>query len=107
MLDKDNNVENYSTQVMFFNKSNKRRYIDFLVKYKNQSYSIIEVKPERRLVEFKDQINDNVEYANKNNWAFSVWTEKELKLKSEHYILKWANQFIDSTQNVNLVEEKR
>jgi predicted GNAT family N-acyltransferase len=107
LLDKDNEVESYSTQVMFFNKSNKKRYIDFLVKYKNNSYTIIEVKPERRLIEFKDQIDDNIEYANKNKWNFSVWTEKELKLKSEHYILKWANQFIDSTQSVNLVEEKK
>lgn len=106
LLDKMKQVKSYSTQVMFKINNNKR-YIDFLVKYKDNSYSIIEVKPIRRVEEFKNQINDNIEYAKINNWNFALWTEKELKLKSEHFVLKWANKFLSSMSEIDFTQEQK
>lgn len=100
LLENDENVISFSNQVIFHSDYGKR-YIDFLVKYNDDKYSIIEVKPFRRIEDCKNQIDDNIIYAKKNNWDFKIWSEKELGFTSEHFILKWAEQYLLENDNLN------
>jgi hypothetical protein len=94
ILDGDSEVVFYQTQLGFTNKDNQRRFVDFLVHYKNGTKEIIEIKPKRRVEEFKDQIEDNRLYAFSNGWSFRVWTENELGFKTEQEARNWADEFL-------------
>lgn len=106
ILDEDENVKFYTNQIMFF-LHNKKRYIDFLVTYKDGSKRIIETKPIRTVASKKEQIEANKEYATKQGWGFSLWCEKELQFKSEHFATKWADQFLSTITGVDYVEERK
>lgn len=106
LLDHMEDVITYSTQVRFVLNS-KERYIDFLVRWKDGTYSIIEVKPSRRQQQFNEQLEDNKNYAEKQGWKFTVWTEKELGFKSEYYIKKWTDEFLSTIKETDFIEESR
>ena len=106
LLDDMENVRFYTTQVPFSIRGNKR-IIDFLVTWVDGSISIIEIKPERRLDEFKDQLDDNRFLADSKGWSMQIWGETELGFTSEHYITKWADEFLSQIQPVNYVQERK
>ena len=64
----------------------------------NDNY-IIEIKPFKRLQEINviNQINDTKTYCLINNYIFSLWTEENSGLHSEHSIIKWAKEYIANT----------
>lgn len=106
ILDETEDVESYVSQHSF-SIDNRERITDFIVTWKDKTKTILEIKPERRLEEFKDQIEDNKQYAFKKDWKFEIWTEKELGFKSEHYAAKWADEFISKINNIDFVKERK
>jgi len=105
LLDEMEEVISYTNQVIFYFKG-KKRYIDFLVKKNNGTYSIIEVKPQSRIEDCKEQINDNQAYAKQQSWDFSIWTEKELGFTSEYYFKVWADEFLTKIKSIDFVAER-
>lgn len=106
LLDNDDNVDYYKTQVRF-NVDGRERILDFMVTYIGGQRCIIEVKPTRRLHEFREQIEDNRVMAKKNNCDFLIWTEFELGFKSEYFATKWADEYIGSLQSIDFVQERK
>lgn len=106
MLDDMEEVDFYTTQVPFTVRGNNR-ILDFLVTYKNGSVSIVEIKPDRRLDEFREQLDDNRFLAEAEGWSMQVWGERELGFKSEHFITKWADDFLSRIQPVDYVQERK
>ena len=106
ILDKNKNVKSYVNQHSF-SIEGRERITDFIISWNDGSTTILEIKPERRLEEFKNQIEDNKKYANKNGWKFEVWTEQNLGFKSEHYATKWADEFISKITKIDFVKERK
>lgn len=106
LLDEDSNVEHYVNQVVF-NIDGRERYIDYLITWKDKTKTILEVKPIRRLQEFKQQIEDNKKYASQKNWGFTIWSEKELGFETEHYATAWADEFLSNLKQIDFVEERK
>ena len=106
LLDNDDNVDYYKTQIRF-DANGKERIIDFVVTYISGERCIIEVKPIRRLYEFREQIEDNRLMAKKSNCNFLVWTESELGFKSEYFATKWADECISKLQSLDFVQERK
>lgn len=105
LLDKMPEVESYSTQVRF-TINGQERFIDFLAKNKNGTYSIVEVKPERQISKCTSQLEDNKSFAKKNDWGFTLWTEKELGL-SEFKIREWADKLITEITGIDVDCERK
>ena len=106
ILDQDDNVDYYKTQIRF-DANGQERIIDFFVTYMSGEKCIIEVKPKRRLNEFKNQIEDNKSMAQRNNWKFLIWTESELGFKSEYFATKWADEYISQIQSFDFVQQRK
>lgn len=89
ILDDDLNIQSYETEpvaIKYENKEgNTRRYQpDILVKKKNGSFVLIEIKPKWQLKEEKVQLKLEAgkKFARQNGWKFEVWTEKELGISN-------------------------
>ena len=106
LLDEMKEVKKYSNQVRFVNNG-KNRYIDFLVTWADNTHSIIEVKPERRIDKCQNQIDCHKAYAKKQGWKFNIWTEKELGFKSEYFLKVWADKKISEIIPVDFTEERK
>ncbi len=106
LLDSNDNVVSYSTQIRFVSKG-RERYIDFLVRWKDDSVSVIEIKPIRRIEKCSEQINDHKCYAEKQGWEFTIWTESELGFSGEHAATKWADAFLSTINGVDFVAERK
>lgn len=108
ILDDDERVDTFSTQLVFYSLvHNRKRFIDYLVKMKDGSTLLIEIKPFSRLIAFKEQLDDNRDYAESKGWNFEVWTEKELGFNTAHAATKWADDFLSKLQGVDFVEQRR
>jgi hypothetical protein len=77
--------------------------MDFLVHLKDGSKKMIEVKPERRIVQFQEQIEDGKRHAGQNGYEFVIWTEKELGFASEYFATKWADEYLSTIKPVDFV----
>ena len=105
-LDEDEDVVFYETQI-HFTVNDRKRIIDLLVSYKDGTKKIIEVKPLRRLVQFKEQIEDNDQYAREQGYEFKVWTEEELGFKNDWEAKVWADKYLSELHDVDYVECRR
>ena len=103
LLDQDDNVITYESQISFETESGRGRRIDFLVTYKDNSQHVLEVKPHSRLGEYREQINDIKEYAQNQEYIFSLWTEEELGFDSPHEATKWADEFMGKLHGIDYV----
>jgi GNAT superfamily N-acetyltransferase len=106
MLDEMDEVDSYISQHTF-TMDGRERITDFIVTWNDGSKTILEIKPDRRLDQFKEQIEDNKEYAIRNGWKFQIWTEKELGFESEYFATKWADEFISKITQVDFVKERK
>lgn len=104
LLDRDDSVVNYQTQIGF-EWNGRGRCLDFLVSYKNGIQKAIEVKPAGRLSEtlFVEQINDSRSHALSKGWEFEVCTEAELGM-NYHEIRQWADKMRESIDGINYTE---
>lgn len=107
LLDADESVAFYETQIHFVSHTNKKRIIDFLISYKDGSKKLIEVKPIRRIVQFQEQIDDNKKYASENGWNFIIWTEEDLGFKNEWNGKMWADKYLSEIHNVDYSEYRK
>lgn len=106
MLDDMDDVESYISQHTFA-MDGRERITDFIVAWRDGSKTILEIKPERRLEQFEEQIEDNREYARRNGWKFQIWTEKELGFQTEYFATKWADEFISKITQIDFVQERK
>ena len=107
LLDKNEKIKFYKRADVFVDENGQSRSPDFHVEYTDNSIEIIEVKPEKRKEIAKIQIEESEKYAKKNNYKFSIWSEKDTKLESEYKIIKWAKEFIAiSTGNTDWVKKQ-
>jgi len=102
ILDDDENVLFYETQIPYQGEHRGRR-LDFLVHLKGGSKKMIEVKPERRIVQFEEQISDAMAYSSEQGYDFEIWTEKELGFESEYFATKWADEYLSEVTPVDFV----
>lgn len=107
LLDQNPEVEKYITQVRFFSKGGQERFADILVYMKDGTKKIQEVKPKSRIEQCILQIEDLREYANINKYGFEIISEEELGFTSEHYLLKWADQYLSKLKMIDFVEKRR
>ncbi len=107
ILDTDPNVLTYVSHRGFKNRYGKKRFLDFLITMTNGTKKITEIKPFRRLEEYKEQIEDNREYAIKNNYDFEIWTENELGFQSEHDATKWADHYLSTINGMDYVAARK
>lgn len=101
LLDDNKEVVSYKDHQCFYNEAGKKRIYDFLVHYKNGDIKLIEVKPKRRIEEFREQIEDNRLYAASQGWLFEIWSEAELGFKTEKEITAWADQYLLEREGVD------
>lgn len=106
LLDDNPMVESYVNQIAF-QIDGRERFIDYLITWSDGSKSILEIKPERRIIEFNQQIDDNKKYAKLKGWGFDLWSEKELGFTTEHYATSWADNFLTDIIQIDLVEERK
>lgn len=106
ILDNDDNVSFYETQI-HFSVDGRKRIIDFLVAYKNGEKKIIEVKPIRRIVQFQEQIQDNEHYAKENGYDFEIWTEEQLGFKNDWEAKVWADGYLSKIHNLNYTKYRK
>lgn len=106
ILDEMDEVVSYVNQHNF-SMDGRDRITDFIISCKDGTKTILEIKPKRRLDQFKSQIEDNKEYARRNGWKFEVWTEDKLGFDSEHFATKWADEFISKITKVDFVQERK
>jgi len=102
LLDEDDDVMFYESQLPFQGKEHKRR-MDFFVHLKDGSKKMVEVKPEKRISQFQEQINDNEVHAKENGYGFEIWTERELGFSSEYFATKWADEYLSKIKPVDFV----
>lgn len=91
VLDQDDKVESYETQIEY-QTGNRGRCLDCLVTYKDGTKLAIEVKPHSRLSEQAniDQINDSLIHAGFQKWNFEVYTELNFGM-TERELRDWAD----------------
>jgi len=100
--EKDLNIKSYETQVEFAVEG-RDHSLDVLIEYQDGSKKIIEIKPKKRICEFKQQIQDCKKYADSIGCKFELWTESRLNIVSmkavrdradvyrkEHYLIDYA-----------------
>jgi hypothetical protein len=107
LLDQDESVEKFTTQVRFISKDGKERFADILVTMTDGRKKIQEIKPKSRLKECENQILDISEYAKENSYEFEVLTETELGFSSDYYLLKWADEFKTTISDVDFTAQTR
>lgn len=106
LLDHDDSVAEFQTQILFEYNS-KGRCLDCLVTYKNFSRKkAIEVKPKNRIEEFSQQIKDSREYSESVNWDFEVITEEYFGMNCQE-IRDWADNFIIENGGFNWFEHRK
>lgn len=91
LLDSNEQVLDFETQ-LFFQINGRGRCLDCLVTYKSGNKKAIEMKPKKRLDEFKNQIEDSRKYALQNGWDFQVMTEDDLGMTYSQIRL-WADEY--------------
>lgn len=106
ILDEDNDVAFYETQIGF-SLDGRKRVIDFIVSLKNGDKKLIEVKPAKRVDEFAEQIADNRVFAMEQGYDFEVWTETQLGFKDGRDAVKWADVYLSKIHNVDYVEYRK
>ena len=107
ILDHDDNVEEYETQIGY-NVNGRGRCLDCLVKYKEDNDKLaIEVKPKSRLNEQAsiEQIADSSAHAKQMGYKFKVYTEDDLGL-SERELRKWADELRKEITGIDYVEHR-
>lgn len=110
LLEKNDNVKNICRCDCFLDNTGMYRNPDFKIEHLNNSIEIIEVKPESRLseLEVQKQIKESKEYCEKNNYIFSIWTEKESGLSDEKQIISWARKYIaETTGNTEWINKQK
>ena len=107
LLDDDANVVWYINQQSFIAKKGNKRIYDFLVRYQNGDMKIIEVKPQRRIEQFQEQIEDNKEYALRKGYGFTIWSEQELGFENEYCATKWADEYLSKLDNIDYTEIRK
>jgi len=105
MLDSDESVVDFETQLVF-KINNRGRCLDCLITYKAGNKKAIEMKPKKRIDEFKEQINDSREYANQNGWDFQLMTEDDLGMSYKE-IKIWADEYRSKTEGVDYSAYRR
>ena len=101
LLDENQEVLTYEDHKSFIGKNGHKRFFDFLVTYKNGDKKLIEIKPISRINQFKEQIQDNRDYAAINGWIFEIWTEKELGFKNSKQITDWCDSYLKKTTGID------
>lgn len=103
MLDEDESVKTYETQIAYEAKD-RGRCLDFLITYTDGTKKAVEVKPKSRLGEEVniDQISDSRANAEKNGWEFAVYTEDELGM-AEREIMEWADEIRSKDDGIDRV----
>ena len=101
LLDQDSEVLTYEDHKHFISDDGQKRFLDFLVTYKNGDKKIIEIKPLSRIQQFQEQIEDNRKYASKNGWLFEIWTEQELGFESAKQITNWCDEHIKQQTGID------
>lgn len=100
--EKDSDILSYETQLEF-NVEGREHSLDVLIQYKDGSKKLIEIKPKKRICEFKEQIKDCNKHADVIGAKFELWTESRLKIanikaardradayRKEHYLIDYA-----------------
>lgn len=107
MLDGDEDVKTYQTQVLY-SVSNRSRCLDFLITYVDGSKEAIEVKPLTRLNEQEniEQISDSALNADNEGWDFDVYTEEHFGMTCKE-IRDWADEFLTKTGSIDLVSWRK
>jgi hypothetical protein len=103
LLDHDDDVETYETQIAY-QWQGRGRCLDFLVTFVDQSKMAIEVKPVSRLgeAEVKCQISDSGLHAKSQGWGFDVYTEYNFKMKYSE-LRDWADEFRKTITGIDYV----
>lgn len=89
--DSQNIIKEWKTECLKipykFNKIKKHTIPDIFVEYKSGKKQIVNIKPERRLNDILNILENKAtqKYCSKNNIVFSIWTEKELDITKEYY----------------------
>jgi hypothetical protein len=91
LIDSNEQVLDFETQLLF-QINGRGRCLDCLIAYKSGKKKAIEIKPKKRLDEFKDQIEDSRKYALQNGWDFQVMTEYDLGMTCSQIRL-WADDY--------------
>lgn len=106
LLEQDENVKKVA-RCEGFATAKQSHIPDFLVEYIDNSKSIIEVKPERRLAESQTQIQNSLLFAQKQGYTYKIWTEKDSGLSGEKAITQWALDYLDAMHNGNYNEIRK
>jgi hypothetical protein len=101
LLDQDENVETYETQIGY-QWEGRGRCLDFLVTFVEGSKKAIEVKPADRLTEeaFVQQLADSEAHARSNGWEFEVNTEKTFSMTYQQ-IRDWADKYRETITGID------
>lgn len=85
ILENDNNVVKYEYEkikVPYMDKKGSERttIVDLLIKYNNNQYKLVEIKPERmmKLWNNKEKIEAIKDYSKRNDIIFEIWNENYL-----------------------------
>lgn len=105
MLDKDDNVKTYKTQVSYQDDSGNGRSLDFLIEYQDGTIKAEEVKPIKRINEeqHKLQLDESRKNAERKGWQFSITTEETLGMK-EKELKQWALEYRKINDRIDLDE---
>jgi hypothetical protein len=100
--EKDPAIKFYETQVAF-EIDGRHHSLDVLIEYVDGTKKVIEIKPKKRVCEFKEQIQDCKKYADAIGCKFELWTESHLKIismrevrdradayRKQHYLIDYA-----------------
>jgi hypothetical protein len=101
--EKDPSIKSYQTQVVF-EIDGRHHSLDVLIEYLDGSKKVVEIKPKKRVCEFKEQIRDCKKYADSIGCKFELWTESRLNITSvrtardradeyrkTHYLIDYAS----------------
>ena len=105
MLDQDENVDFFETQIGF-NWEGRGRCLDCLVTFKDGRKKAIEVKPLDRVDEFKEQISDSRMFSAKNGWDFEVYTETNFGMPY-HQIRNWADDYRKQLTGIDYAKHRK
>lgn len=110
LVNKIENIKEITRGDIFKDSQGKSRNPDFKITHEDGTIEIVEIKPEKRCKEEKTQIqiNETIKYADKNNYKFSLWTEKESQLSGEREIISWAKKIIlETTGNADWIIKQK
>jgi hypothetical protein len=101
MLEQDNSVKTYETQIGY-EWDGRGRCLDFLITYHDEKKLAVEVKPQSRLneEEFIKQLYDSKAHAESKGWKFEVYTELTLGMTYQQ-IRNWADDYRKSITGVD------